>query len=152
MASRPSTPPFIRRYSTAQQAFERFVREEASDWHGAFTLLGTLFSDVQFDSHVDLLQRRLQKHSDRLKMKAEETLETLKLKDLSGDALAENFDREFKNFKVKVAARMTKLSASWESAKVVRTREKVSFFAGVMTLLFSALMLGMAPQYVVVSC
>jgi len=44
---------------------------------------------------------------------------------------------------------MTGLAASWQSAKVVRTREKVSFFFGVMNLLISALMFGMAPQYVV---
>lgn len=43
---------------------------------------------------------------------------------------------------------MTTLAASWQSAKVVRTREKVSFFFGVMTLLMSALMFGMTPQYV----
>lgn len=121
--------------------------------------------ETYFDSHVDLLQRRLQKHSDRLKLRAEETF---KLRDLSGDLLAENFDREFKGFKIKVrivfcslyrpthyvsspsqlSARMTKLSSSWQSAKVVRTREKVSFFFGVMALLSSALMFGMAPQYV----
>lgn len=56
--------------------------------------------ETYFDSHVDLLQRKLQKHSDRLKMKAEE----FKIRDLSGDLLAENFDREFKNFKLKVRA------------------------------------------------
>lgn len=55
--------------------------------------------ETYFDSHVDLLQRKLQKHSDRLKMKAEETF---KIKDLSGDLLAENFEREFKSFKLKV--------------------------------------------------
>lgn len=43
---------------------------------------------------------------------------------------------------------MASLAASWQSAKVVRTREKVSFFFGVMTLLFSALMFGMHPEYV----
>ena len=35
------------------------------------------------------------------------------------------------------------------STKVVRTREKVSFLFGVMNVLVSALMLGMAPQCVV---
>ena len=55
--------------------------------------------ETYFDSHVDLLQRRLQKHSDRLKMKAEETF---KMRDLSGDLLAENFEKEVKNFKLKV--------------------------------------------------
>lgn len=43
---------------------------------------------------------------------------------------------------------MAKLAVSWQSAKVVRTREKVSFFFGVMTLLFSALMFGMHPECV----
>ncbi|KAG6896676.1 hypothetical protein C0992_006749 [Termitomyces sp. T32_za158] len=163
--SRPPSPQLMNKgyFATPHTTFERFIREEASDWASAFTLLGTIsilplfkmwhFTPVAvdtietyFDSHVDLLQRRLQKHSDRLKMKAEET--KFKLKDFSGDALAENFDREIKNFKVKVSARMTKLAASWQSAKVVRTREKVSFFLGVMTLLFSALMFGMAPQWI----
>jgi hypothetical protein len=128
-------------------------------------LCGTDTVETYFDSHVDLLQRKLQKHSDRLKMRAEETF---KIRDLSGDVLAENFDREFKNFRLKVSlmpwflknleltlypqlsSRMTQLSSSWQSAKVVRTREKVSFFFGVMSLLFSALMFGLAPQYVAI--
>jgi Protein of unknown function (DUF2838) len=44
---------------------------------------------------------------------------------------------------------MTSLAGSWQSAKVVRTREKVSFFFGVMSLLMSALIFGMAPQFVI---
>lgn len=44
---------------------------------------------------------------------------------------------------------MTTLSTSWQTAKVVRTREKVSFFVGVMNLLLTALMFGLAPQYVI---
>jgi hypothetical protein len=100
--------------------------------------------ETYFDSHLDLLQRQIQKHSDRLKMKAEVAL---KKRAQSGD-IAENFDREIKNFKLKVSARMQSLVSSWHSAKVVRTREKVSFFFGVMSLLFSALLFGMAPQWV----
>jgi len=41
---------------------------------------------------------------------------------------------------------MASLSAAWQSAKVVRTREKISFFFGVMSLVFSALLFGLAPQ------
>jgi hypothetical protein len=52
-----------------------------------------------FDSRLDLLQRQIQKHSDRLKSKAEEAL---KKRVQSSDLLAENFDREIKNFKLKV--------------------------------------------------
>jgi hypothetical protein len=43
---------------------------------------------------------------------------------------------------------MASLTASWHSAKVVRTRDKISFFIGVMSLLISALLFGMAPEYV----
>ncbi|KAF8914131.1 hypothetical protein CPB84DRAFT_1758490 [Gymnopilus junonius] len=154
MASRrPPSPPFTKGYFSAP--FERFVKDDSFDSHltSAFTLLDTV--ETYFDSHVDLLQRKLQKHSDRLRLKAEETfkikdlkLGDLKIKDLSGDLLAENLEREIKSFKLKLSTRVTSLSASWQSAKVVRTREKVSFFFGVMTLLFSALMFGMAPQWV----
>ncbi|KAI6105421.1 hypothetical protein F5141DRAFT_1123597 [Pisolithus sp. B1] len=123
--------------------FERFIRDEASDWTGAFTLLDTM--ETYFDSRIDLLQRQIQKHSDRLKMKAEFAL---KKHAQSGDILAENFDREIRNFKLKVSARMQTLVNSWHSAKVVRTREKVSFFFGVMSLLVSALLFGLAPEWV----
>ncbi|KAL9712760.1 hypothetical protein Ac2012v2_003997 [Leucoagaricus gongylophorus] len=146
MLSRPPSPS----KALFSAPFERFARDESSDGPSAFTLLDTI--ETYFDSHVDLLQRKLQhqlqKHGDRLKLKAEETF---KIKDLSGDLLAENFEREIKNFKLKISTRMAKLAVSWQSAKVVRTREKVSFFFGVMTLLFSALMFGMHPEWVHIS-
>jgi uncharacterized membrane protein len=59
-----------------------------------------------FDSRIDLLQRQIQKHSDRLKSKAEEAL---KKRVQSGDLLAENFDREVKNFKLKVRLKLVAL-------------------------------------------
>ncbi|CAL1701595.1 unnamed protein product [Somion occarium] len=128
--------------------FERFVRDEISDWSG-FTLLDTM--ETYFDSRLDLLQRQLSKHSDRLKTKAEETFNDVfkkdvlkKIKSPSGD----NLDREMQKFKLKMTQRMTSLSASWQSAKIVRTREKVTFFTGVMILLFTALVFGMAPQWI----
>ncbi|KAJ6567235.1 hypothetical protein DFH09DRAFT_1314348 [Mycena vulgaris] len=142
--SRPPSPPNGKTYFSAP--FERFKRDEMSEWTSAFTLLDTV--ETYFDSHVDLLQRKLQKHSDRLKMKAEETF---KIRDLSGDLLAENFEREFKSFRLRISTRMTTLASSWQSAKVVRTREKLSFFFGVMSLLGSALMFGLAPQWVHIS-
>ncbi|KAG2159031.1 uncharacterized protein EDB93DRAFT_439518 [Suillus bovinus] len=119
--------------------FERFIRDET----GAFTLLDTM--ETFFDSRLDLLQRRIQKHSDRLKSKAEEAF---KKRVQSSDVLAENFDREVKNFKLKVSLRMQNLVESWHSAKVVRTRDKVSFFFSVMSLLVSALLFGLAPQWI----
>ncbi|KAF7331769.1 hypothetical protein MKEN_00056800 [Mycena kentingensis (nom. inval.)] len=139
--SRPPSPPL------SKSPFDRFRREEIADWASAFTLFDTV--ETYFDSHVDLLQRKLQKHSDRLKMRAEEVKSRAEetIKDFSGDQI-ENFEREFKGFKTKVQARMAKLSVSWQSAKVVRTREKVSFFFGVMFLVLSALLFGLAPQYI----
>ena len=135
MASRPPSPPFGKGYFSAP--FERFVRDDTfGQLTSAFTLFGAFCFffpchplpmlqfliyangldtvETYFDSHVDLLQRKLQKHSDRLKMRAEETfkikdlkIKDLKLKDLSigdlsGDVLAENLEREIKSFKLKV--------------------------------------------------
>ncbi|KAF9036064.1 hypothetical protein BDZ89DRAFT_1061892 [Hymenopellis radicata] len=141
MSSRPPSPPMNKNLKYFTNSLERLqsVRDEMADWSSGFTLLDTF--ETYFDSHVDLIQRKLQKHGDRLKKKA-------KIPELSGDLLAENLDREIKNFKHKISKRMTTLSNEWHSAKVVRTRDKISFFFGVMSVLFSALMFGMAPQWV----
>lgn len=53
---------------------------------------------------MDLLERRLKKHSDRLKLRAEEAF---KFKAPSGDLFATkdiNIDREVQKFKLKVSA------------------------------------------------
>ncbi|THG99537.1 hypothetical protein EW145_g7247 [Phellinidium pouzarii] len=42
---------------------------------------------------------------------------------------------------------MASLSTALQSVKVVRTMEKISFFFGVMSLLLTALLFGMAPQW-----
>lgn len=115
-----------------------------SDWASAFTLFDTL--ETFFDARIDLIQRTLTKHGDRLKIRAEVAMN--KMKSPSGEDLAENLDKEMQKFKLKVQQRLTKLSATWHSTKVVRTREKVSFFFGVMSVFFSALMFGMAPKWV----
>ncbi|KAG1866918.1 hypothetical protein F4604DRAFT_1585225 [Suillus subluteus] len=84
-----------------------------------------------FDSRLDLLQRQIQKHSDRLKLKAEEAL---KKHVQSGDLLVENFDCEVKNFKLKLS-------------RSDATRDKVSFFFSVMSLV-PALLFGLVPQWI----
>ena len=123
--------------------------------------------ETYFDSHLDLLQRRLSKQSDKLKMRAEETFNDVFKKDLfkikapSGD-----LEREMQKFKLKVrpervltrallshdavsqiSQRMTSLVASWQSAKIIRTREKITFMFGVMSLLFTVLIFGLYPEY-----
>ena len=112
---------------------------------------------------MDLLQRNISKRKDKLKMRAELALnEIFKGKPPSPDILAENFEREVVKLRLKVcyladesslvakllqvSTRMTSLAAAWQSSKVVRTREKISFFFGVMSLVFSALLFGLAPQ------
>ncbi|EKM59425.1 uncharacterized protein PHACADRAFT_249903 [Phanerochaete carnosa HHB-10118-sp] len=132
--------------------FERFVKDELSDFASGFTLLDTM--ETFFDSRLDLLQRNLAKQSDRLKMKADQALQGLRkdllkqMKSQSGEVLTDNLEREMQKFKLKVSHRMTSLTASWQSAKIVRTREKISFFLGVMSLLATALMFGSYPQYI----
>lgn len=53
-----------------------------------------------FDARIDLIQRTLTKHSDRLKIRAEEAMN--KMKTPAGEDLAENLDREMQKFKLKV--------------------------------------------------
>lgn len=65
-----------------------------------------------FDSRLDLLQRNLAKHSDRLKMKADQALQEmfkkdrLKVRSPSGEVLTDNLDRELRKFKLKVRRRV----------------------------------------------
>ncbi|KDQ64961.1 hypothetical protein JAAARDRAFT_52883 [Jaapia argillacea MUCL 33604] len=157
--SRPPSPSIPRSDSSQHIAgmgyfslpFERFVRDEASDWTSAFTLLDTL--ETYFDSRIDLLQRRLVKQTDKLKMKADQAFKMgdFKIKPPAGDILPEQLEKEIAKFKLKVQTRMTSLAAAWQTAKVVRTREKISFFFGVHSVLISALLFGLAPQWVHIS-
>ncbi|KAI0751457.1 hypothetical protein C8Q80DRAFT_1098040 [Daedaleopsis nitida] len=134
--------------------FERFVRDEISDWASGFTLLDTM--ETYFDSHLDLFQRNLVKTSDRLKMRAEAKLNEFKKKEMLRDGPLKlvpassnlQFERELQKYKLKVSQRLLSVTQTWHSAKVVRTREKVTFFMGVMSLLLTALLYGMAPEWI----
>ncbi|KAI0723006.1 hypothetical protein C8Q76DRAFT_721222 [Earliella scabrosa] len=156
-SSRPPSPPQMRRRDSGTGVFsvpfERFVRDEISDWASGFTLLDTM--ETYFDSHLDLLQRNLAKTSDRLKMRAEAKLNDIKkdvLKDgplkLVPTATNIQLERELQRYKLKVSQRLLKVTQTWHSAKVIRTREKVTFFMGVMSLLLTALLFGMAPEWI----
>ena len=103
-------------------SFERLIREnDMADWASAFTLFGecnpmpiirgvrwliilracwTDTLETFFDARIDLIQRTLTKHSDRLKTRAEVAMN--KMKSPSGEDLAENLDREMQKFKLKV--------------------------------------------------
>ena len=58
-----------------------------------------------FDARIDLIQRTLTKHGDRLKIRAEEAMN--KMKTPAGEDLAENLDREMQKFKLKVGSNLT---------------------------------------------
>ena len=65
--------------------------------------------ETYFDSHLDLLQRQLVKTSDRLKMRAEATLNDLKKKEVLKDnnfklihASNLQLEREMQRYKLKV--------------------------------------------------
>ena len=67
--------------------------------------------ETYFDSHLDLLQRNLAKTSDRLKLRAEETLQDLK-KDVLKDGVLRimpssniQLEREVQRYKIKVGER-----------------------------------------------
>ncbi|KAI0370166.1 hypothetical protein BV20DRAFT_966770 [Pilatotrama ljubarskyi] len=154
--SRPPSPPPLRRQDSGSGVFsipfERFKRDDMSDWASGFTLLDTM--ETYFDSHLDLLQRSLAKTSDRLKMRAEETLNDLK-KDVLKErvfkvmpASSNQLERELQRYKLKVSQRLLAITETWHSAKVIRTREKVTFFMAVMSLLLTALLFGMAPEWI----
>ncbi|EIM88150.1 uncharacterized protein STEHIDRAFT_138578 [Stereum hirsutum FP-91666 SS1] len=148
--SRPPSPTsrfdtlFTMGYFT--QPFERFVRDDNVDMSSAFTLLDTM--ETYWDSRIDLLQRKLSQRTDKLKSRAEvlgdyfTTIKTPK-----ADVARENIDREIKKLQLKMQLRMTSLATAWKSARIVRTREKITFFIGVMTVLFTALLFGMAPEW-----
>lgn len=77
-------------------------------------LLDTM--ETYFDSRLDLIQRSLAKHSDRLKMKADQAFQGVLKKDVlkqmrspSGEALADNFEREMHKFKLKVCCHVYRL-------------------------------------------
>ncbi len=64
--------------------------------------------ETYFDSHLDLLQRHLTKTSDRLKLRAEETLQDIK-KDVLKDGVFRimpssniQLEREVQRYKIKV--------------------------------------------------
>ncbi|WWD09853.1 hypothetical protein V865_007981 [Kwoniella europaea PYCC6329] len=145
----------------------------SEDWAGALTLLDVI--ETFFDSRLDLFNRRIKAQSSKLKSRAVELLpkglrtpggggstilfvdeeedddEREKGKDRERDSVGEKYrrevEREVERIKVKLAAKVTHLSSSWRSAQVVRTKDKISFLFGVMSLAFTCLLYGMRPDY-----
>ncbi|KAG8838380.1 hypothetical protein FRB91_007649, partial [Serendipita sp. 411] len=132
--SRSSSFPSLGYFSTP---FERW-KEENLEWSSAYTLLDTF--ETFFDARIDLWERRLKKQG---KMVMEGTKEALKRRGID-----KNIDKELAKLKETLAVRMQSVNTAWHSTKVVRTRDKVSFFVGVHTVMGSALMVGLYPQWI----
>ncbi|KAB5594048.1 membrane protein [Ceratobasidium theobromae] len=150
----PSADPKLGTYNS-----EKFSSRDDGNqyWAGSLTLLDTL--ETYFDSRIDLLERRFKHHSDRWRRKAgyalkRTTSEALKRTKTPTGELSRLYDERSKDLEVELAklkkrfqTRMGSIQEAWESATVVRTREKVSFFYGVMMVLASALLFGLAPEW-----
>lgn len=93
--------------------------------------------ETYFDSRIDLLERRFKHHSDRWRRKAgyalkRTTSEALKRTKTPTGELSRLYDERSKDLEVELAklkkrfqTRMGSIQEAWESATVVRTREKV---------------------------
>ncbi|WVO14095.1 hypothetical protein L204_101723 [Cryptococcus depauperatus] len=141
------------------------------DWGGALTLIDVM--ETFFDSRLDLINRRLKAQSSRLKNRAVELLPKglrtpagggiLLLDDdleyegnhggpgaakrTRGEKYKRDVEREVDKIKIKLAAKVTHLSGTWRSEQVVRTKDKVSFLFGILSLAFTCLLYGMAPEW-----
>ncbi|KAI0027293.1 hypothetical protein K488DRAFT_81179 [Vararia minispora EC-137] len=105
--------------------------------------------ETYFDSRLDLMSRRLAKRRENLQFRrAFGGVLRRGPSSMSTEALSEQFEREVARLQLKVKSRMTSLAQAWRSSRVVRTREKVSFLFGVMSILLSALLFGLAPKWV----
>ncbi|ORX33786.1 hypothetical protein BD324DRAFT_638568 [Kockovaella imperatae] len=173
--------PGLTRSSSSLSGIMSFssLERNGEEWSGtALTLLDVI--ETFFDSRLDLFNRRLKAQSARLKSRAVELLpkglrtpagggiliadeeeEDLgngsdglrKRKDLRGrgEAYKKEVEREVDRIKVKLAAKVTHLSGSWRSAQIVRTRDKISFLFGVLSLAFTCCLYGIAPEWMPVA-
>jgi len=144
--------------------------DEKDNWAGALTLLDVV--ETFFDSRIDLLERQLRAHSRSLKAKATELIpkglrtprtephtpadeleydETVRDRDgeigISAKRYRREVEKEVEKIRLKLASKVTDLSSTWRSAQIVRTRDKVSFLFGVLSLAFTCLMIGLAPEW-----
>ncbi|WVQ98998.1 hypothetical protein IAU59_006130 [Kwoniella sp. CBS 9459] len=69
-------------------------------------------------------------------------------RDRVGDKYRKEVEREVERIKVKLAAKVTHLSGTWRSEQVVRTKDKISFLFGVLSLAFTCILYGAAPEWI----
>lgn len=162
-------PVLSRSHSSSSSFFHRQGFDRYGDEWGPDALILLDVVETFFDSRLDLFNRRLQAQSARLKSRAVELLprglrtpggggsffidedddERISSRDVRGrgEKYKREVEREVERIKVKLAAKVTNLSRSWRSAQTVHTKEKVSFLFGVLSLTFSCLLYGMAPEW-----
>ncbi|WVF71914.1 hypothetical protein IAT40_006724 [Kwoniella sp. CBS 6097] len=69
-------------------------------------------------------------------------------KDRVGEKYRKEVEREVERIKVKLAAKVTHLSGTWRSEQVVRTKDKLTFLFGVLSLAFTCILYGAAPEWI----
>ncbi|WWC89832.1 uncharacterized protein L201_004760 [Kwoniella dendrophila CBS 6074] len=174
LEGRPKREPLSRNSSFTNIMTLTSLDRYSEDWAGALTLLDVI--ETFFDSRLDLFNRRIKAQSSKLKSRAVELLpkglrtpggggssillldgdedidsqgegRERRDSDRVGEKYRKEVEREVERIKVKLAAKVTHLSSTWRSAQVVRTKDKISFLFGVMSLAFTCLLYGMAPEY-----
>ncbi|BEI81681.1 hypothetical protein CcaverHIS002_0208410 [Cutaneotrichosporon cavernicola] len=160
----PTAPPLSRSTSSLSGIASLGVDRVGENWSEGLVLLDVI--ETFFDSRLDLWERRLKQSSRKIKRRAAElvpkglrtpkgSMVVLDDSDDSGNHILtkrhlphkHDVERELSRFKVKVADRVNRLSASWASDSVVRTREKLSFVLGVCTLAGTCLLWGLSPTW-----
>jgi hypothetical protein len=79
--------------------------------------------ETYFDSRIDLIQRRLQKHGDGLKRRAQEAF---KINNVSGELIPEHLERELKEFRTKVRLWFSPCSRIQLNRKIIALKDIVA--------------------------
>ncbi|CAK9784518.1 putative integral to membrane protein [Cutaneotrichosporon oleaginosum] len=165
----PTSRPSLSRSTSSLSGIASLgVERVGENWSEGLVLLDVI--ETFFDSRLDLWERRLKKSSRQIKRRAAELVPkglrtpkgSMVVLDDSGDDTSgsapniltkravrhkQDVERELSRLKVNIADRVNRLSASWASDSVVRTREKFSFVLGVCTLAGTCLLWGLAPTW-----
>ncbi|GMK55113.1 hypothetical protein CspeluHIS016_0201690 [Cutaneotrichosporon spelunceum] len=155
----PTPPPLSRTSSSLSGIARNGAERVGENWAEGLVLLDVI--ETFFDSRLDLWERQLKRSSRKIRQRAAELvskgLRTDKAVAEEGDESgltrrrpkqeAERVERELSRFKINVADRVNRLSASWASDSVVRTRDKFSFVLGVCTLAGTCLLWGLRPTW-----
>ncbi|KDN45756.1 hypothetical protein K437DRAFT_294491 [Tilletiaria anomala UBC 951] len=139
--------------SESMSALSRSSSMQSASTHDGIDLMegasGLPLADLLetfWDSRVDLLDRKLKTLSEEVKFKAKQRRDKL-VQRAKGQKELKALQKEAEKLRQGVVERVEKLSERWSDAKMVRTRDKVSFVIGVMNLVISSLIFALRPEW-----